>query len=70
MWETTISFGDFEYSPFNVLIEPNGDKLMVKSKGYFDYMYVCYIETIINKDGQILDQKVWDEDGNIVYKLK
>lgn len=70
LWETTISFGDFEYSPFNVLIEPNGDNLMVKSKGYFDYMYVCYIETIINKDGQILDQKVWDEDGNIVYKLK
>ena len=42
---------------------------MVKSTGYFDYFDVCYVEIIINKDGKILDQKVWDEDGNIIYNL-
>lgn len=70
LWKTPISFGDFGYSPIDVLIESNGDNLMIKSTGYFDYFEVCYVEIIISKDGKILDQKVWDEDGNIVYKLK
>ena len=69
LWKTPISFGDFGYSPIDVSIESNGDNLMVKSTGYFDYFDVCYVEIIINKDGKILDQKVWDEDGNIIYNL-
>lgn len=67
LWETTISFGDL-WNQFTVdSIEPNGDNLMIKSGGYQNGWNT---ETIINKDGQILDQKVWDEDGNIIDNLK
>lgn len=65
LWETIISFGD--YSTYVDSIEPYGENLKVKSNGYASEWYK---ETIINKDGQIIEQTVWDGNGNIIDNLK
>lgn len=60
LWETKITVGD----PLDVIevnsIESKGDNIFVKSNTFYNW----YIETTINKDGKIINQDVWDDDGN------